>query len=52
MEVDDIRQCYAELFEKGVRLMSEPREGVGHLFLEFQDPDSNILRLIQWVGKP
>ena len=49
MVVDDIRKCYADLFECGVRLVSEPQQGAGFLFLEFQDPDGNVLRLLQWV---
>ncbi|MCB2153247.1 VOC family protein [bacterium] len=49
MVVDDIRKAYADLFELGVRLVSEPQQGSGFLYLEFQDLDGNVLRLLQWV---
>jgi catechol 2,3-dioxygenase-like lactoylglutathione lyase family enzyme len=49
--VEDIREAYKFLFEKGVRVASEPRDGAGFLYLEFQDPDGNVLRLIQFLKK-
>ncbi|MBI5154068.1 hypothetical protein HZA57_02430 [Candidatus Poribacteria bacterium] len=49
MVVDDMMKCYSELFARGARLLSQPQQGAGFLFLEFQDPDGNVLRLIQWI---
>lgn len=49
--VEDIREAYNHLFEKGVRVLSEPLDGSGFLFCEFQDPDMNVIRLIQFLKK-
>lgn len=47
--VDDIKNAYNELFERGVRIHSEPQDGPGFLFVDFHDPDGNPLRLIQFL---
>ncbi|MDK2971968.1 MAG: hypothetical protein PWP23_1723 [Candidatus Sumerlaeota bacterium] len=49
--VEDIREAYTTLFEKGVRVLSEPMDGAGFLYFEFQDPDMNVIRLIQFIKK-
>jgi len=48
-EVADIKVAYNELFEKGVRVLSEPQEGTGYLYVEFLDLDGNVLRAVQNV---
>lgn len=47
--VRDIKAAYKELFARNIRVLSEPQEGVGYLYVEFLDPDGNVLRLIQRV---
>ena len=45
--VDDIREAYNELFEKGIKVLSEPKDGPGFMFIEFLDLDGNVIRLLQ-----
>ena len=47
--VDDIRKTYNELFEEGIRVHSEPKEGTGFIYVDFEDPDRNVLRAVQYV---
>ena len=44
---DDINRDYAELKEKGVRFFSEVNQVPEGRYVGFQDPDGNLLELIQ-----
>lgn len=48
-QVDDVRKAYNELFEKGIRVSSEPREGNGFLYVEFLDTEGNVLRVVEYL---
>lgn len=43
---DDVDRCAAELTEKGVALLEQPRDqAFGHRTLFFRDPDGNLLEI-------
>jgi len=48
-QVDNVRKLYNDLFEKGVRLRCEPKEGTGYLYVDFMDVDGNMLRAVEYL---
>jgi catechol 2,3-dioxygenase-like lactoylglutathione lyase family enzyme len=46
--VDDLRGAYKELSEKGVTLTRAPETGYDFEFIELEDPDGNLIRLLQF----
>lgn len=46
--VDDVRQAYEELKQKGIRFLSEPFEIMTGLSVEFTDPFGNKLGLTDY----
>lgn len=50
--VDDVRQAWKELKEKGVMFLSEPFEIMTGLAVEFNDPDGNKLGLTDYSKMP
>ncbi len=49
LETDDIAQFCSELMAKGVMFTFEPRKDFGSMLAEFKDPESNLIRLIQFI---
>jgi len=47
--VDDIEEAHNDLIARGVE--GDIREGPGFYFIDFRDPDDNVLRLLQWARK-
>ena len=47
LEVPDVRAAYNELFEKGIRVLSEPQEGTNYVYVDVLDIDRNVIRLVQ-----
>ncbi len=47
-EVLDIRSAHQELTESGLKVHFGPRQEHGYHLLEFEDPDGNPVRLIQY----
>jgi predicted enzyme related to lactoylglutathione lyase len=47
--VEDIQAAYEELSAKGVKFVRAPEKGYGFLICEFEDPERNVLRLLQYT---
>ena len=48
-EVDDLDDFVARCGDQGVRLVTPPTEIHGFRFCEVQDPEGNVIRLLQWL---
>jgi predicted enzyme related to lactoylglutathione lyase len=49
MVVEDIQAAYEELHAQGVKFVRMPEKGYGFLIAEFEDPERNIIRLLQYT---
>jgi predicted enzyme related to lactoylglutathione lyase len=47
--VDDLAAAYEELTAKGVRFIRPPEKGHGFDLAEFEDPERNQIRLLQYT---
>jgi predicted enzyme related to lactoylglutathione lyase len=47
--VEDIQAAYEELSGKGVKFVRRPEKGYGFLICEFEDPERNVIRLLQYT---
>jgi predicted enzyme related to lactoylglutathione lyase len=48
LEVDDIDTICKELKENGIEFTFGPKKDFGSFLAEFKDPESNLIRLIQY----
>ncbi len=49
MVVPDLEEAHAELSAKGVTFVRPPEKGFGFNIAEFEDPEGNRLRLLQYT---
>ncbi|MCL5270582.1 MAG: VOC family protein [bacterium] len=47
--VDDLQAAYHELTDQGVRFIRAPEKGFGFDLCEFEDPEGNQIRLLQFT---
>lgn len=47
--VDDLQAAYEELQGKGVTFVRPPEKGYGFNIAEFEDPERNVIRLLQYT---